>query len=332
MVLGMGSFYGLRHWLFRPVDQAITLTRGTVGTGNFRLIKADEYMVTVLVDRTAVNDPRCPASPDWEYHSVLKGRWTVFKDGQPYTSGTFDFDSYWLEESFDADPGTYQLEVEVLSDASCLQKLHPRLVVEAVQYPYGFWSELLGWSSLICFASGVVILGCVLVDKRRDEKVHTGVNGVEQVGPVIAQPGVRRPLRARIEGLPGFGTVATLVMFVVLMPVWISFSLHNIPTGIFVRVSSKEYLRATANRSVGPLIVSVERRRETVVYLIDGNEVSVADLHDALKRELSRRADWVVFVEGDEDLPYQDIVQVIDIANGLHARSVMLTAQMKQGH
>lgn len=69
--LGLASFFALRNWFFQPVDQAISLKPGTIRT-NFRVLKENEYFIDVTVDRTACNDPLCPASPDWQYRSVLK--------------------------------------------------------------------------------------------------------------------------------------------------------------------------------------------------------------------------------------------------------------------
>jgi biopolymer transport protein ExbD len=246
----------------------------------------------------------------------------------------FNYGSYLPMAEFEAVPGDYQLELQVLADASCLQKLHPRLVVEADEESYSLLLETLGLSPLpyLCIAAGVVMVSLRVFDRRRESRVTTGVAGEKHLGPVIYQPRVRRALQQKFGGMPAFGTVAALTMFVILVPVWISNS-WRLPThGLFVEVSAKEYLRATANRSVGPLIVSIEIRKHEVAYRLNGKAVPFVDLNSALKQELSRRADWVVFVEGDDNLPYQDVAQVIDMAHGLQARSVLLTPQMKKGH
>ena len=328
VVIGAGTYLGSRHWYFMPVNTPIPLQAGTKKSVNFRLLAEGKYAVRILIDRTVTNDPKCSIAPDWSNPSILKGNWTLYREGDLYDAGTFENERLF-DRSFYGAPAQYRVEAEILSDASCLQNLHPRLVVEADEYWDGQLSELLGWSSLICFASGVVIVLLSVVDWRRHKKVTVEVGGEEHVGPVIYRPGVRRPLREKFIGLPHFGTIAAFTMFLILVPVWIGFSWRTTPKGLLVGISSNEYLKASSNRSVGPLMISVERCGKSVCYRIDGNKVAAEGLYDALKKELSRRADWVVFVEGDPDLPYQDIVHVIDVAHELHARSVLFTPGMR---
>lgn len=60
--------------------------------------------------------------------------------------------------------------------------------------------------------------------------------------------------------------------------------------------------------------------------------VSWIDLRQYLKVELSRRADRVVFVEGDQSLEIADIVRAIDIAQGAWpgVPVVLLTPALKR--
>jgi biopolymer transport protein ExbD len=95
------------------------------------------------------------------------------------------------------------------------------------------------------------------------------------------------------------------------------------PHGLPAFVATRHLLKAQTDPA-GPLVVSAQRRNGNVRFLVGVKPVPLENLHDALKKELSRRADWVVFVEGDDNLPFQDIAAVIDVASGLHARSVIL--------
>ena len=331
IIFGAVSFLGMMRWYFTPVDMPVTLAEGAIRTREFRVFAEDEYAIRVLVDSTDENDPACPVSPNWKYHSVLNARWIAFQDGQPYASNTFGYGSYSYNANlFDAPPGEYRIEVQVLADASCLDKWHPRLVVEPYSYSAHDWSFLLRMGALLCCASGAIITGALIFDWRRRTRVTVGLAGDEIVGPVIRQPNRHRPLRNKFGGLPHFGMFATLALFVIWVPVMIftSWSFYT-PRGLWVRVSATDYLRATANRSVGPLVVTIERDKKTVRYRINGEIVPIESFREALKHDLSRRADWVVFVDGDRDLPVQNVVQIIDIAHSLQAKSVMLTPGMK---
>jgi biopolymer transport protein ExbD len=69
------------------------------------------------------------------------------------------------------------------------------------------------------------------------------------------------------------------------------------------------------------LIVSVHSTNaippaNEVELRVNSSSVLWADLRRDLKMELSRRADRVVFVEGDGNLQVADVMRVIDIARG----------------
>jgi len=65
-------------------------------------------------------------------------------------------DSYL--ESFDADKGIHDLDVEVLSDASCLNTSHPRLRVLTNRDDYADYASPLLWLSALCVAVGISLL------------------------------------------------------------------------------------------------------------------------------------------------------------------------------
>jgi biopolymer transport protein ExbD len=82
-----------------------------------------------------------------------------------------------------------------------------------------------------------------------------------------------------------------------------------------------------------PLIVRLKDAgagREPIVY-VGSTLTSWVELPGRLKDELSRRRDWVVYVEGDDDLAYQNVVNVIGMARGLHARVVLVGGVSSSG-
>jgi biopolymer transport protein ExbD len=64
--------------------------------------------------------------------------------------------------------------------------------------------------------------------------------------------------------------------------------------------------------------------------LINGTEVSHEEFERALKSKLSTRANWEVFVEGDDSLSFADPMYAIDVINALHAKAVILTPKLKR--
>ena len=63
------------------------------------------------------------------------------------------------------------------------------------------------------------------------------------------------------------------------------------------------------------IVVQVLRGGGSVVYKINQDEIPLNDLQTRLSDIYKTRAEKVMFVKGDDDLPFQDIAQVIDIAH-----------------
>jgi biopolymer transport protein ExbD len=82
----------------------------------------------------------------------------------------------------------------------------------------------------------------------------------------------------------------------------------------------------TAPRSPGiqPLLVQVvgDWRSGRPSLYIDSNRVAGEDLDTVLHKEMSRRPpDWPVYVEGDPDLEWRQVVEAIDAIRGAPAES-----------
>ena len=63
------------------------------------------------------------------------------------------------------------------------------------------------------------------------------------------------------------------------------------------------------------IVVQVLRGGGSVVYKINQDEVPLNDLQNRLADIYKTRAEKVMFVKGDDDLPFQDVAQVIDMAH-----------------
>ena len=63
------------------------------------------------------------------------------------------------------------------------------------------------------------------------------------------------------------------------------------------------------------IVVQVLRGGGSVIYKINQDEIGLNDLQGRLADIYKTRAEKVMFVKGDDDLPFQDVAQVIDIAH-----------------
>jgi len=62
---------------------------------------------------------------------------------------------------------------------------------------------------------------------------------------------------------------------------------------------------------------------------LNSKQLSWEELNGGLKGELSRRSAWIVYIEVDSNLSWQDALSAIDAARSVHAKVVLLTAKRK---
>jgi biopolymer transport protein ExbD len=66
-----------------------------------------------------------------------------------------------------------------------------------------------------------------------------------------------------------------------------------------------------------------------VALIIVALTVPAAEFEIALKEELKRRPDWIVFVEADSELQWDVVANAVGIIRELHAKVVLLTPPPK---
>lgn len=135
------------------------------------------------------------------------------------------------------------------------------------------------------------------------------------------------PDRAVMFGMPVMGMMLVMVLMDLPLP----------SKGIFVAIAARGSAPATVAEQ--PVVVQVEktpnpnfdkeawpsrRERWAPVFRVQGQLIAESDLRRALKKELARRGDWSVFIYGDDDLPFQSVVEVVDVVNGLGGRPVLV--------
>ena len=78
-----------------------------------------------------------------------------------------------------------------------------------------------------------------------------------------------------------------------------------------------------------PIVVQVldaGPKRVPGVY-VNSKATSWNNLAGELKYQLKLRPEWVVYVQGDPNVAWANVVNVMDVTKGLHAKVVLLTSQ-----
>ncbi|HXN47542.1 MAG TPA: biopolymer transporter ExbD, partial [Bryobacteraceae bacterium] len=114
-------------------------------------------------------------------------------------------------------------------------------------------------------------------------------------------------------------TLIFLIVFLTMSPLETS-------KGIRIRIL-RPGVSAQPSPGIQPLLVRVERRgREPARFYVNWQPVSTEQIDSLLREELGRRPpDWPVYVEGDGDMEWKDVLAVIDRLRGLNAEVVLLT-------
>jgi len=135
------------------------------------------------------------------------------------------------------------------------------------------------------------------------------------------------PLRRRFSGMPAFALIAVPVLAILLLFMLILGP--RISTGLpvhLLRIGASE--KDLAEHISSPIVVSVvgESPSGMSAVYVNSKEAPWNELGNTLRNQLKVRPRWIVYVEGEDGAAWQDVVNVIDVARGLHAEVVLLTA------
>lgn len=139
----------------------------------------------------------------------------------------------------------------------------------------------------------------------------------------------RLPLKPKFTFLPNRGLVGGVVILLLLAPVFVLVTDHDLAKGIYVRLVPRHHSGPEENCLEGPIVVAVKRHGGVSKLLLSGIEVSREQLEPALKSRLAGRANWEVFIEGDDSVPFAEPMFAVDVINSLHAKAVILTPKLK---
>jgi biopolymer transport protein ExbD len=314
-ILGMTSFVIVKRWIdtriFMPVDIPVSLAAGHIQTGPFRINVEQRYSIWIDFDQSTYFNPMCSS------YSTLKTTWTLYRDGRVQTQWDAPVLQDGYLEGFNATKGFYDLDVHLLADASCLNANRPRLRVVTSRDDDSFYAAVVLWTGAIFVVIGISL---VVLDWRggvfREPEQFAIVTNAPSVGQHF-QWAQKLPLRRPIVGIPAFGLLAGMVFAILAMlMMMLTGAFRYTPRGLWVHLLKPGAVPMKPDAWTEPVIVVVTdaglgQEPELFVNL---KVVAWDDLASALKRELSARREWTVYVEGDDCVAWANVVNVIDIA------------------
>ena len=136
------------------------------------------------------------------------------------------------------------------------------------------------------------------------------------------------PLRRPISGLPGFGFVGGIsyALIAMVMMMMTSAFVYS-PWGMWVHLLKRGAVPQNSDPWTEPLVVLAMGGgpgQRPNLY-VNAKLVAWEDFDHVLKQELSRRREWVVYVGGGDTVPWQGVVNLIDVARRDHAAAYLIT-------
>lgn len=314
--------FGYKHWLdtrtFNPLDIPVSLSQRHFKTPEFYINLKGPYAVNI-------NAPECQP----ELRESLRVHFIAYQNGVPIGETDQPGDVGYGALDFEK-TGYYSLGVEVLSDATCLNSAHPRLQVSTWGWYYQDRYNTALWAIPVAAIAGLALLGYVVIFLAPKAKPYRIVQAEEE--KVKAGLSVYRPRSVKlISTLPHFPLLlATLLALLVFI---LAILQTPFPTkGMYVSVNVKPSEAGIPNSAMPPVVVRIRLPRPGAVPKLSVNSTSAEwdGLGDALKGQLKLREQWIVYVDGDSNLPWQNVAQVADIAKGLHAKVVLLTPETRK--
>ena len=322
LLAGLAAYAIVPHWMatrtFVAVDRPVTLDAGHLRTGPFPINLRDSYAVTVTTDIQSPYDASCLD------YLILKTRWVLYKGRQVAVRSKERVIAGGYLENFDATPGAYDLDVEVLQDASCLNAVHPRLRIAADAGFYTDFASVLLWLGAICAGVGASLL--LIAVSRRWQK---------QPLPVAVRGHLRwkvRPSKRPFRGMPSFGLMAGPMLVILVLGCCVLKSMERpSPVGLPIRILRPE-MYAASSPGIQPVLVRIESAgpgRRPKLYL-NSRQVSWEDFGADLQEELMRRPpDWPVYLDGDPRLAVSWPFRAIDTIRGSGAEVVLVTGRQR---
>jgi hypothetical protein len=156
-------FCGGKRWVetrtLRAVNIPISLARGTVSTGTFVINARGFYSINIV--RTEPGNLACNGVALTTRSITSLDGLPVYRQPAEQSDAAKNVTMGSFLGSFEAQPGRYDLELEVLSDTGCLKSLRPRLYITASDDDFYRWNQ--HYESLASISFLTSLLGMVLI-------------------------------------------------------------------------------------------------------------------------------------------------------------------------
>lgn len=326
IVLGVTGFAGVERWMgtriVYPVDMPISLAVGHIHTGPFRLNLRADYRVFISIP---YNWQWEQAHPECNPYRHLQTRSVLYREGKIVDRQDQPTTLPW-PTSFEASPGTYELDLEVLNDFRCVDPIGPHLEIIANTENYESGAFALEVAAIVAVYIGFCSLVFVPVVRSMGQlEKRIDLADSATVGQNL-QWAQKLPLRRPISGLPAFGLVGGMI-FAILAMLMMLITIPITPKGMSVHLLKLGEGPAKSDSWTEPLVVRVKYAGQGHYpgVFVNSKQVPWDDLNSALKRELGQRREWTVYVGGDSCVAWVNVANVIDAARRLHAKVFLIT-------
>ncbi len=332
ILVGIALPASYQRWMntrtFVALDMPVSLSPGHIRTIDFSVNLTGWYQIGVDGDNRFFYRPDCGFGA---FDPLLKTRSIVYRDGRVLEH--FDGADRFLGHFYAEKQKRYSLDIQVLTDAGCLNGGHPRIFVWAPSAAYELLYDQLLALSVVLVLGGLGALALsttTLVEKQTTAQEQLAI--VENARHDYYPSRRTLPLRPRSSRLPPFGLVYTVILAGVLIPTFLIYlyvwRYDHRSAGIEVHLLNLGPQRA-ADSWTGLLVVQVEDVGTGLPPRLYLNSKAIVweALGPALKDELKSRSEWVVYVEADRNVNWGDAVNAMDIIRGVGAKVVLLTTE-----
>jgi hypothetical protein len=134
------------------------------------------------------------------------------------------------------------------------------------------------------------------------------------------------PLRTRFSGTPAFALIVAPAL-AILLPMLLLALQPLTPLGLSVHLLKI----GVSDYESTPIVVRLSRAsaNHPSEVSVNSQQIPSAELGNTLQGQLKLRQHWIVYVAGEDDVPWADVANVIDVAEGLQAEVVLLTARTR---
>ena len=228
---------------------------------------------------------------------------------------------------FRSSGGRYKLDVDVLSDTSFLNTGNPRLKVESDGEGHYLIHRL--YVELPIVSWMLVLIGGTLFWRSKQNVEQSTALEIS----VAPRTGYQRPNSLRkfpgrplFSGLPPYGITATLALLL-LVGISVSVTIKPPSKGIRVFHPAGALGHQRTTKGLSPWYSESIRNR----WFLDGKAILPEDFSGILKEALSRRPDWLVYLDADPNLPFGVPAQAMDMISGAILKNHPRDARHREG-